>query len=86
MEGVQLLASLHLHIGVWQGVAMDSLKFHLGLPRPTLLRPADRPPLIRTYGRFRSVPPARRAARSRFLPVGHLMPYAYACLPTPASK
>jgi hypothetical protein len=32
-------------IGVWQGVAMDSLKFHLGLPSPTLLHPAGRLPL-----------------------------------------
>jgi hypothetical protein len=27
-------------MGVWQGVAMDSLKFHPGLPCPTLLHPA----------------------------------------------
>jgi hypothetical protein len=27
-------------MGVWQGVAMDSLKFHLGLPCSTLLCPA----------------------------------------------
>jgi hypothetical protein len=27
-------------MGVWQGVAMDSLKFHPGLPCPTLLCPA----------------------------------------------
>jgi hypothetical protein len=27
-------------MGVWQGVAMDSLKFHPGPPYPTLLRPA----------------------------------------------
>jgi hypothetical protein len=30
---------------VWQGVNMDSLKFHTGLPCPTLLCPADGPPL-----------------------------------------
>jgi hypothetical protein len=46
-------------MGVWQGVAMDSLKFHLGLPCPTLLCPAGRPPLKR---------PARWAACSRLLP------------------
>jgi hypothetical protein len=27
-------------MGVWQGVAMDSLKFHLGVPSSTLLFPA----------------------------------------------
>jgi hypothetical protein len=27
-------------MGVWQGVALDSLKFHPGLPCTTLLRPA----------------------------------------------
>jgi hypothetical protein len=32
-------------IGVWQGVAIDSLKFHLGPPCPTLLRLAGGPPL-----------------------------------------
>jgi hypothetical protein len=26
------------HVGVWQGVAMDSLKFHPGPPCPTLLQ------------------------------------------------
>jgi hypothetical protein len=41
----QFLASHHTGItapvmGVWQGVAMDSLKFHPGPPCPTLLRPA----------------------------------------------
>jgi hypothetical protein len=34
-------------MGVWQGVAMDSLKFHPGLPCPTFLRPAGRRPLKR---------------------------------------
>jgi hypothetical protein len=29
--------------GVWQGVAMDSLKFHTGLPYPTLLCSAGWP-------------------------------------------
>jgi hypothetical protein len=40
-------------MGVWQGVAMDSLKFHLGPPYPTLLRPAVRPPLRRPYSHFK---------------------------------
>jgi hypothetical protein len=34
-----------LCMGVWQRVAMDSLKIHLGQPCPTLQRPAGRPPL-----------------------------------------
>jgi hypothetical protein len=33
------------YIGVWQGVAMDFLKFHPGPPYPTLLRSAGGPPL-----------------------------------------
>jgi hypothetical protein len=39
-------------MGVWRGVAMDSLKFHLGLPCLTFLRPAGRPALKRPYGHF----------------------------------
>jgi hypothetical protein len=35
---------------------MDSLKFHLGPPCPTLLRPAGGPTLKRRNGRFRSGP------------------------------
>jgi hypothetical protein len=31
---------------------MDSLKFHPGLPCPTLLRPAGGPPPKQPYGRF----------------------------------
>jgi hypothetical protein len=38
-----------LNMGVWLGVAMDSLKFYPGLPYPTLLRRAGRPPLKRPY-------------------------------------
>jgi hypothetical protein len=33
------------NMGVGQGVAMDSLKFHTGLTCPTLLRPAGGPPV-----------------------------------------
>jgi hypothetical protein len=43
-------------------VAMDSLKFHPGPLCPTLLRLAGGSPLKRPYGRFRSGPPAGRAA------------------------
>jgi hypothetical protein len=44
-------------MGVWEGVAMDSLKFHLGLPCPTLVRPAGWPPLKRPYRHFKGGPP-----------------------------
>jgi hypothetical protein len=54
-------------IGVWQGVAMDSLKLHPGPPCPTLLRPAVAPPPKRPYDRFGAGPPAERAACGRFL-------------------
>jgi hypothetical protein len=33
------------NVGVWQGVVMDSLKFHLGQPCLSLLHPAGGPPL-----------------------------------------
>jgi hypothetical protein len=39
-------------MGVWQWVAMESLKFHLGAPCPTLLRPAGGPSQKRPYDRF----------------------------------
>jgi hypothetical protein len=52
---------------VWQGVAMDYLKYHLGLPCPTLLRPAAGPVLKQPYSRYRGGPPARRVACSHFL-------------------
>jgi hypothetical protein len=48
-------------MGVWQGVAMDSLQFHRDPPCPTLLRPADRP--------CRGGPPIERAASGRLLPL-----------------
>jgi hypothetical protein len=54
--------------GVWQGVAMDSLKFHPSPPCPTLLSPAGGPPLKRPYGRFRAGPTAGQAACSSLLP------------------
>jgi hypothetical protein len=48
--------SPHFHpifIGVWQGVAMNSLKFHPGPPCHTLLCPVGGPHLKRAYSRFR---------------------------------
>jgi hypothetical protein len=62
-------------MGVWQGVAMDSIKFHPGLPCPILLRPAGGSPLNRPYGCFWGGPPAERAAV--FYPFGHPTPYVY---------
>jgi hypothetical protein len=55
-------------IGLRQGVAMDSLKFHPGLPYPTLLCPAGGPPSKRPYGCFWGGPLAGQAACSRLLP------------------
>jgi hypothetical protein len=55
-------------MGVWHGVAMDSLKFHLGLSCSTLLRPAGEPPLERPYGRFWGGLPTGWAS------CGHLLP------------
>jgi hypothetical protein len=54
--------------GVWQGLAMDSLKFHPGPLYLTFLSPAGGPPLKRPYSRFRGGSPARQAA------CGHLLP------------
>jgi hypothetical protein len=56
-------------MGVWQGVAMDSPKFHPGPPCPTLLRPAGGPLLKRYNGRFRGGQPTRQAACGRLLPL-----------------
>jgi hypothetical protein len=55
-------------LGVWQGVAMDFLKFHPGPLCPTLLCPAGGQPLKRSYSCFSSVAPAGQAA------CGHLLP------------
>jgi hypothetical protein len=41
------------NMGVWQGVAMDSLKYHSDPPCHTLPRPAGGSPLKRPYSRFR---------------------------------
>jgi hypothetical protein len=60
--------ALSLNRLVWQGVSMDSLKFHLSLPCPTLLRPAGGPPPKWPYGCFGGGSPAGRAACGRLLP------------------
>jgi hypothetical protein len=55
-------------MGVWQGVATDSLKYHPGPPSLTLLRPAVEPPLKRPFGRFRGGPPTGWVACGCLLP------------------
>jgi hypothetical protein len=56
-------------IGVWQGVAMDSLKFQPGQPCFTLIRPAGETPLKGPCGRFRGGPPTLWAACGLLLPL-----------------
>ena len=53
---------------VWQGVAMDSLKFHPDLPCPTLSCPAGGPPLKWPHGRFRGGLLAKQGTCDSFLP------------------
>jgi hypothetical protein len=54
-------------MGVWQGVAMYSLKFHLGLPCLPFLCPAGGPPLKAVSGG--GLTPSGRAACCRFPPI-----------------
>jgi hypothetical protein len=56
-------------MSVWQGVAMDSLKFYPGLPCSTFLRPAGGPPLKWLYGHFGGGPSTERAACGCLLPL-----------------
>jgi hypothetical protein len=58
-----------ISMGVWQGVAMDSLKFYPGPTCPILLRPAGTPPLKRPHSHFGGSPPAEYAACSLLLPL-----------------
>jgi hypothetical protein len=55
-------------MGGWQGVAKDCLKFYLGLPCLTLLRPLGGPPLKRPYGCYRGGPLTGWATYGRILP------------------
>jgi hypothetical protein len=48
---------------------MNFLKFHLGPPCPTVLRPAGGPPLKQHFGHFRGGPPTGQAACGRPLPL-----------------
>jgi hypothetical protein len=57
-------------MGVWQGVAMESLKFHPGLPCPTLLCPAGGLPLEQTSWPFQVWPVCRAGGlRPSFTPL-----------------
>jgi hypothetical protein len=56
-------------LGVWQGMAMDSLKFHPGPPCPTLPRLAGEPTQKRPNGRFMGGLAARRASCGHLLPI-----------------
>jgi hypothetical protein len=57
-----------LPLVVWQGLAKDSLKIHLGPPCPTLLCPVGGLPLKQPYGFFRRGSLTGRASCDRFLP------------------
>jgi len=74
---IQNIIVAEINMGIGQGVAMDSLKFHPGLPCPTLLPPAGGPPPERPYDCFRGCPPAGWAACGCLLPSGHPTLYAY---------
>jgi hypothetical protein len=66
-----------LGMGVWQGVATDSLRFYPGPPCPTLLRPAGEPPLKRLHVVSGMARPQGEQPAAVFYPFGHPMPYAY---------
>jgi hypothetical protein len=69
-------------IGVWQGVAMDFLKFHPGSPCLTLLHSAGGPPLKQPYGHFRGGLPVGWVAYGRLLPLW--TPHAVRLLANPS--
>jgi acetyl esterase/lipase len=48
-SGVPTELKVYKGMGVWQGVAMDSLKFHPGLSCPTRLCPRGRRPAANFY-------------------------------------
>jgi hypothetical protein len=64
-------------MGVWQGVAMDSLKFHLGLPCPTFLHPAGRLSLKLLTIVLWVVCPQGGQLAVNFYSFRHATPYAY---------
>jgi hypothetical protein len=58
-------------MGVWQGVAMDSLRTQFTWVRHALSY------ALRPYGRFRGDPPKGGRPAAVFFPLGHPTPYAY---------
>jgi hypothetical protein len=74
-----------LHLGIWQGVAMNSLKFFPGPPCLTILRPAGGPTLKRPYGCFRGGLPAGWPT-AVFYPFGHPKRYAYGPIGPPCNQ
>jgi hypothetical protein len=68
-------ANIWVVMDVWQGVSMDSLKYHTGQPWPTLLRLAGRPHLKRSYDRLLGDPPTGLVACDRLYLLGHPTPY-----------
>jgi hypothetical protein len=64
-------------MGVWKGVAMDSLKFNPDQPCPTLICPASRLSLKLPYSRFRGGEPTGQGCVAVFYPFGYPAPYAY---------
>ena len=56
-------------VGVWKGVVIDFLKYQLGPPCLTFLRPAGGRSLNRSYGHFRGDPPTGWAACGLLLPL-----------------
>jgi hypothetical protein len=69
--------SINRIVGVWQGVAMDSIMYHSGLPYPILLHSAGGPPRngLTAVSRVVCLKYGRPAAV--FYPFGHPTLYAY---------
>jgi hypothetical protein len=61
--------SLFQSMGVWEGVAMDSLKYHSSTSCLTLLHCVGRTPLKWPYCRFRGSPPIGWSACTLLLPL-----------------
>jgi hypothetical protein len=61
-------------MGVWQGVAMDSLNFHPGYPLKTL---AEKTPINSLMAISGMDHPQGGQPVAIFYPLGHTMPYDY---------
>jgi len=66
-------------MGVWQGVAMDFLKYYPGLPCPSLLRPGvGQTTTPKTVIRpFSGMAHPQGSQQAVFYLFGHPMPHAY---------